>query len=132
MKYGFPETVREIQFVNGKGEIKTVSRTVESDLFYAVGVSMGLFGVVISVSFEADPYYNVVGEETNVMYADSSLQPDKYLHYLKDQDVYHAQWLSQKGVNRVDEFFGTKTYSTKIKNIIMKSIAQAYNKNVLL
>ncbi|KAI6660413.1 hypothetical protein LOD99_13999 [Oopsacas minuta] len=115
VKFGFPESIREIQFVNGKGEIKTVSPTVEKDLFYAVGVSMGLFGIVISVTIEVVPYFNVVGEETNVMYANSSLQPHKFIHYLKDQEYYHSQWLPQKGVNRVDEFFGKKTQSTKIK-----------------
>ena len=115
VKYGFPETIREIQFVNGKGQIKTVSPTVESDLFYAVGVSMGLFGIVIYVSIEVDPYFNVVGEETNVMLANSSLQPDRFLKSLKEMEYYHTQWLPQKGVNRVDEFFAKKTQSTKIK-----------------
>ena len=115
VKFGFPETIREIQFVNGKGEIKTVSPTVESDLFYAVGVSMGLYGIVISVSIEVVPYFNVVGEETNVLYQNSSLQPEKFPKYLKEQEYYHTQWLPQKGVNRVDEFFAKKTYSTKIK-----------------
>ena len=115
VKYGFAQSVREIQFVNGKGEIKTVSPTVESDLFFATGVSMGLFGVVISITIEVDPYFNVVGEETNVTLANSSLEPNRFPEYLNHQTYYHTQWLPQKGVNRVDEFFAKKTQSTKIK-----------------
>ena len=115
VKFGFPETIREIQFVNGKGEIKTVSPTVDSHLFYAVGVSMGLFGIVISVTIEVDPYYNVEGKESNVMEEDSSISPDRFLTCLKEVEYYHVQWLPQKGVNRVDEFIAQKTQSQDIK-----------------
>ena len=115
VKFGLPETIREIQFVNGKGEIKTVSPTVDSHLFYAVGVSMGLFGIVISVTIEVDPYYNVEGKESNVMEEDSSISPDRFLTCLKEVEYYHVQWLPQKGVNRVDEFLAKKTQSTDIK-----------------
>ena len=114
VKFGFPETVREIQFINGKGEIKTVSPTVESDLFYAVGVSMGLFGIVISVTIEVVPYFNVEGEENNVMEQDSTLRPEVFPVTLKEEEYYHAQWLPQQGVDRVDQFRAKKTQNTDI------------------
>ncbi|WP_411023578.1 hypothetical protein, partial [Salmonella sp. s51228] len=103
-----PDTIREIQFVNGKGELKTVSPQVESDLFYASGVSVGLFGIVVSVSIEVVPTFNVKGTEENFHFSQSLLMPGKLIPTLKVVPYFHCNWLPQSGVNVVSQFSASK------------------------
>lgn len=71
LEYGFGDVITEITFVNGNAE--ECAYVDGEDMFYAVGVSMGLLGVITSVTFRLDKKYFVEGKEVNVEFEKSFL-----------------------------------------------------------
>lgn len=65
LKYAFDEMLQSITLVNGKGEVVTFNKSDNlDDPFYAAGISMGLFGIIISATFQCVPTFNIIGSET--------------------------------------------------------------------
>lgn len=62
------DMVVEIELVDGEGAHRTLSRfakdAAEQAMFRAAGVSLGLLGVIVSVTLEVDDDYHVLGTET--------------------------------------------------------------------
>ena len=56
-----------IRLINGTGKVQVFNRPEPDDPddpFYAVGVSLGLLGVIVEVSFQCIPSFNVIGQQT--------------------------------------------------------------------
>lgn len=106
-QHGFADAVESIRFVNGKGNLVEAHRG--QDLFNAVGVSMGMFGVITEVTLKLRPSYWVSGaevvkpEDKSVLALASSGQY-KLEHVLENAEYFHANWFPQEGVNRVLEW----------------------------
>ena len=66
LDHAFADVVQDIEFVNGKGEVKTASRGTA--LWNAAGVSMGLLGVITHVTFRLGKTYLVQGVEVRRPY----------------------------------------------------------------
>ena len=114
VKYGFSDVIQDIEFVDGNGRTQVAHRG--TDLWCAVGVSMGLLGIITHVTFRIPKTYFVKVEETNFPLGSSSL-----LHHgknkggledsLKANEYFRANWLPQKYVNRVGEWSAKRVQS---------------------
>ena len=74
--HSFHEVIQEIEFVDGNGHLQIAKPG--TDLWSAVGVSMGLFGVITHachVTFRLPAMRLVKGSESNMKFADSVLGP---------------------------------------------------------
>ncbi|HEX2548387.1 MAG TPA: D-arabinono-1,4-lactone oxidase [Gammaproteobacteria bacterium] len=115
-KHNISDVILEIEWVNGKGEL-CVAKQGE-DLFNAVAVSMGLFGVITSVTFKLVPKFMVQGTEVNKELDDSYLAKDENnshsaldqaLFANEDNEYIHLNWFPQKYVRRVTQWRGKST-----------------------
>ena len=112
LKYSFSDAIEEIVFVDGTGKTRTARHDDQNkDTFYAVGVSMGLFGVITQVTFRVEKAYYVEGEEYTVQLDSSSLKDGKTLKdSLKSYDYFHVNWFPQANFNHVLQWTGRRLY----------------------
>lgn len=110
-KHGGADVIEEIEWINGLGEICRAKRGEVN--FNAVGVSMGLLGVITHVTFKLPPKFYVAGIEMNKEIKDSFLAKDSQGHYSKlskaffeDNEYIRLNWLPQKYTQRVNEWTG--------------------------
>ncbi|XP_071830600.1 L-gulonolactone oxidase-like [Apostichopus japonicus] len=117
--HGFEDIIKEIHFIDGKGQSQVAERG--TDLFNAVGVSMGLFGVITYMVLEVKtPSFNVGGVEKTVSVAESVLAVNentgtsKLQDTLENTEYFRLTWFPQKYAQRVTEWSGKRSESTKI------------------
>jgi len=94
-KYSFTDCIEAITFIDGNGEIITTQRG--DKLFNALGVSMGLLGIIIEVTLKVRPTYTVKAEEEIVEIKDSWIQETKSGEYpfaakILTADYIHLNW----------------------------------------
>jgi D-arabinono-1,4-lactone oxidase len=79
-------------------------------MFYAVGVSMGLFGVITRVTFRLEQKaFFVKGTEVNREFENSFLKDENALNSSlidSNNEYYHLNWFPQKHCNRVMQWTG--------------------------
>lgn len=133
LRHGMASAVKAFEFVDGKGDVRWVN--VASDTFYAVAVSLGLFGVVTHVVMAVEPRYTVEGVETNVRQDDSLIRrrPSGYEleSALESVDYLHLNWFPQRRVKRVTQWQGARTqvatpvdpYESELKSRWMNVVA---------
>jgi D-arabinono-1,4-lactone oxidase len=64
MTHSFDDCVISIRLIDGNGKVQTFTKSPNpDDTFYAVGVSMGLLGVITSVKLQCVPAFNIIGQE---------------------------------------------------------------------
>ena len=133
LTHSFADVIQEIEFVDGNGcHLKANHGT---DLWRAVGVSMGLFGVITHVTFRLPQMKYVEGSESNHEFADSMLGPDmtgnsKLKESLEKNEYMRVNWFPQKEVMRVQEWVGKQTtvgeevpYNSILSSIFMAGMA---------
>lgn len=113
-KHNIADCIEEIGFVNGTGKYLRVKKGDE--LFNAVGVSMGLLGVITDVTFRLPKRYLVQGSEINQEVKDSCLAGDSKSDYaaldkvlFEDNEYGHINWFAQKYLNRISLWTGSQT-----------------------
>jgi D-arabinono-1,4-lactone oxidase len=134
LRHGFADAVMEIGIVDGSGVERILN--AGSDEFNAVGVGLGLFGVITHVTLFCQPRYFVKGTEGNHELKDSLLakQPDgRYLleGALATNDYMHLNWFPQKHVKRVMQWVGQrvdqmepfKPYDSELRGELMNRLA---------
>ena len=129
LKHSFCDVIREIEFVDGNGQLQVAKPG--TDLWAAVGVSMGLFGVVTYVSFRLPKITLVEGSEEAFNFADSMLGPNnggksKLKESLQNHEYMRVNWFPQKKVKRVRQWVGKRTSNGKIipyKSIVSNILA---------
>lgn len=114
LQHSFDDVIQEIEFVDGNGCLQTAKPG--TDLWCAVGVSMGLFGVITHVSFRLPEMKFVEGTESNLAFADSMLGPNEYgqsklKESLEKHEYMRVNWFPQKEVMRVQEWVGKQSFS---------------------
>ena len=105
LTHGFCDVIQEIEFVDGTGKCQSASKDNNKDLFNAVGVSMGLFGVITFVTFRVGRKFYVRGVEENV---DDSFLKDgaKLEKMLRDTEYLRINWFPQKFLKRAMQWTG--------------------------
>ena len=112
IKYSFDDAIQDIEFVDGNGNRRVAKRG--TCLWHAVGVSMGLLGIITHVTFRLEETYLVKGVEVAVPYATSSLRPNQnglsgLVESLRKYDYFQANWFPMKYVNGVQEYRAKRT-----------------------
>lgn len=104
LRYSFEQAIVGFSFVDGTGEVHQVSRG--DPLFAAIGVSMGLLGIITSVDIQPVPRFAVKGQEstTDIDKAAYSLfAPGKggLEAFLRANDYCRIMWWPQRDVNKL-------------------------------
>jgi D-arabinono-1,4-lactone oxidase len=64
MMHSFDECIVAITIIDGTGTTKTFTKSNNlDDNFYAVGVAMGLLGIITSVTLQCVPAFNIIGNQ---------------------------------------------------------------------
>ena len=133
LQHSFGDVVQEIEFVDGRGQVRTAKP--KTDIWAAVGVSMGLFGVITRVSFRLPQMALIEGTETDLTFAESALGPDeegksKLKESLEQNEYMRVNWFPQKEVKRVQQWVGKQTttgdifpYKSIVSNILAAGMA---------
>jgi hypothetical protein len=65
MQHSFDECILAIRIIDGTGKIQDFTKSADLDNpFYAVGVSMGLLGIITQVTLQCVPAFNIIGKES--------------------------------------------------------------------
>lgn len=133
-RFGFADAVVEIEIVDGSANVCCFK--LGSDEFNAIGVGLGLFGVITHVTLFCQPRYFVEGTEANFVLKDSLLVKDASGHYLLESalatnDYMHLDWFPQKYVKRVTQWVGQrrdqmepfKPYDSELRGTLMNRLA---------
>ena len=104
LKHSVCDVIRKIEFVDANGQLHVAKPG--TDLWAAVGVSMGLFGVITRVSFRLLQMRLVEGSESDHNLAESMLGLDKdgnskLKGSLEKNENMGVNWFPQKKVKRV-------------------------------
>jgi hypothetical protein len=109
VKFGIDDNILKLRFIDGTGEIHEVSESSERDVFRAVGVSMGLLGLISKVTFRCRPTFNVVGSESTTEASECEIDlfgdgvPGKLSlqTFLSQTDYARLMWWPQQGLERI-------------------------------
>jgi FAD/FMN-containing dehydrogenase len=66
MSHSFLDAVMSIRLIDGTGTLRVFNRPIPDnpdDDFYAVGVSLGLLGIITEVTLQCVPSFNVIGQQ---------------------------------------------------------------------
>lgn len=104
LNYSFDDVIVSITFMDGTGQLHTV--TPSSGDFAAVGVSMGLFGVITSIEIKPVKRFAIFGTESTTDIDKAAFQPfaagpTGLEAYLQSQDYCRIMWWPQKGVDKL-------------------------------
>jgi D-arabinono-1,4-lactone oxidase len=103
--FGFADALEEFEFVDGNGELQTVSRG--TDDFNAAAVSMGLFGIITHVKLKLQKNYLVQGVEGIYSKNNSVIKDaDTFKKLLQETQYIHCVW--SPAVDRVLQFKGNQ------------------------
>lgn len=114
---GLHDNVIALRFVNGLGEIVEYTRASKNPEFFAAGVSMGLFGVLTSVTFTLIENFFIQGTQTispllppstnpsegcpiDVLGPGTKDIPSLQVHFTQNQFT-RVIWWPQEGLNRL-------------------------------
>jgi len=110
LKYSIDDAIVAFSFVDGNGEHHHCSKNDENtDLFYAVGVSLGLLGIITHVTFECIPRYSITGSETTTyekdcevdLFGNGSKGKPSLETFLRDTEYTRLMWWPQKKVEKM-------------------------------
>jgi D-arabinono-1,4-lactone oxidase len=105
VRYSNEDSLLAFRFVDGEGKVHEVTRD-QGDLFDAFGCSMGLLGVLSTVTFACIPRYDVVGRE-DISPEDAAPMdlfgggPRGLGAFFRDTEYARLMWWPQTGVERV-------------------------------
>jgi hypothetical protein len=114
MQYNLGGALVGIRIIDGTGKVRDLAQ--ENDEFYAAGVSMGLLGIVSTLTFQCEPRYNIQGRNrvSTVEKCPAPLfgrgKAGLEGFFEKPENQYtRLLWWPQQGVNRVDLWRGERT-----------------------
>ena len=71
MQHSFDECIVSVTIVDGTGKVNVFNKSADlTDSFYGAVVSMGLLGVITSVTLQCVPAFNIIGQEATTAVAD--------------------------------------------------------------
>ncbi len=112
LRYSVHDDIVRFRFVDGTGTLHDVSRDdadpSKRELFEAVGVSMGLLGVLTKVFFRVVPSYAVAGQQITTPTAEASIdffgdKPERpaFEEYLRGASYSRLMWWPQADFDRM-------------------------------
>ena len=61
LKHAFEDAILEIRLIDGTGQVHVLSEHSNPDLFHAAGVSLGLLGIISTVTLQCEDTYDIDG-----------------------------------------------------------------------
>lgn len=108
LEHSLLNAIVTIRLVDGSGNPRDFHKTEnKDDPFYAVGVCMGLLGIITSVTFQCIPTFNIVGTETTSGYDDCALNlfgeggKPSTAAFFKSAEYGRMMWWPQKGIQKI-------------------------------
>jgi FAD/FMN-containing dehydrogenase len=86
-----------LRLIDAAGDVHNLSRESEPDLFLAAGVSLGVLGIVSTVTFQCVETFDVEGTERVVRAADGPPVDD----FLESNEYARLFWWPQAGVDKL-------------------------------
>lgn len=137
-QHSITDVIESIELITGMGEHLVLQK--QHDLFNAALVAMGLFGIIVFVTFKLPPRYFVKGMEENKIFRASWLQKDKNGTYSKlkralfaEHEYAHINWFPQKYLHRVMQWQGHTISDAQLQqmNIGIKPYHHALESKVI-
>jgi D-arabinono-1,4-lactone oxidase len=105
VQHAFEDAVVALRIVDGTGHVRELVRG-RDDLFEAAVCSMGLLGIVSTVTLQCVPRYNILGHETitdedQCPYALFGDGPEGLAGFFRSAEYARLMWWPQEGVRRV-------------------------------
>lgn len=106
LQYSLEDAIESITFVDGTGQEHTVGRSMPDDDFPAVGVSMGLLGVITGVELRPMSRFAIAGTESTTTidqaaFAPFAPGPSGLEAFLRAEDYCRIMWWPQPKVDRL-------------------------------
>ena len=103
LRHSLNDVVVGLRLIDGHG--KCHSFRVGDELFDAVGVSLGLLGVVTAVTLRCQPRYDLIGSEVSVPTSTAGVglvpgQAHRVMEFLRDAEYGRIMWWPQPGLER--------------------------------
>lgn len=99
MQHSFEECILSIRLIDGTGNAKTFTRNEDPDnLFHAVGVSLGLLGIITEITLQCIPSFEIIGKETT---SDTQSSEYNFLATTPDQRATLQEFLVQTEFARI-------------------------------
>ena len=109
LQYGIDENILAFRVVDGQGNAVWAEKG--SDLFAAVGVSMGLLGIITAVRLKLTPLYSVYGQERTTpasgddcpidLFGNGTAGRPSLTQFLQDVPYSRLLWWPQPGAERI-------------------------------
>jgi hypothetical protein len=116
--YSIDDDIEAIRFVDGEGNVHEVSRyDADPSLFQAVGVSMGLLGIVTKVRFRVRKTYNIYGTQTTGkvsdayvdFYGNGDASKPSLREYLTTTPYARLMWWPQRDFDKLQVWQACRT-----------------------
>jgi len=108
-KFSLLDSIEAIRIIDGQGQAHDLSPATQPDAFAATGISLGLCGVLSTVTFSCIPRFDIQGTETtgpasnhpNVDFYNLGTGKPSLEQYLKQTDYTRMMWWPQKDFDRL-------------------------------
>jgi FAD/FMN-containing dehydrogenase len=109
LQHSVLDQVVSVTFVDGRGEVRVVSRDDESPGLDAVLPSLGLLGVIVAVQIRCEPLFTIAGQESIVDLEHAAIDltgPGRdgrpsLAAFLTDAEYARIEWWPQRGAERL-------------------------------
>lgn len=109
LSYAITDNIYSFRVIDGLGNVYCVSREDDPDTFHGVAVSMGLLGVISTVTLQCVPTFNISGQEAITSYDEASMDffgagSDGKLpleQFLQQVEYCRIEWWPQPGAERL-------------------------------
>lgn len=110
-KWSISDAIHSLRVIDGRGQVVTLSEEgPDPEWFAAVGVGIGLCGVISTVTFKCEPTYNIVGKQITSktreapdldFYGDARDGRPDLAHFLLQTDYTRLMWWPQRNFDRL-------------------------------
>ena len=108
IRYSVADAIVAFRFIDGNGVMHTADRKKNKELFEALGVSMGLLGIITSVTFQCIDAYDIIGQESCTstddcavdLFGKGDARRPSLEKFLKQTEYTRIMWWPQKGVEK--------------------------------
>lgn len=110
LQYGIDKNIVAFRVIDGTGEVLWVDEETNADLFFALGTSMGLLGIISKVRLKLTPTFNVYGQEATTKTAVEECPVDLFnvgcdgkpnlRQFLETTPYARILWWPQQGAER--------------------------------
>ncbi len=116
LKYSFDEMLQSITVMTAETtpQLRTFSKSdANTDNFYAAGIAMGMFGIIVSATFNCLPTFNIQGTETTTYAKDCPIDlfgsgSNNIQNFFQNVDYSRLFWYPQLNVQKVVVWQATK------------------------